>query len=207
MSPVRPWRLLEDNVNLWSSQVQSGRLLGESSRRQSRESAAMASDPRPRAQRSSPAAVTVAENSRGEPGRAAGDRRVVRPDARGERCEVCDSPKCLALVRADEPPADWKDLVDRWAMLICSGHWSWRKTANLIVTLSCMVLLLGVCIGNKVSAVVEFLSASPLRWGSCAGCCVLGAVVGIWRVRRDKAIAGRREPRSPADHHCVGAET
>lgn len=175
----------------------AGSTMDESSRRQSREGAAMASDPRPRAQRSSPTAVAAAKNSRREPGRAsqasphglvpsAGDRRAVRPDGHDERCEVCDSPKCLAFVRADEPPADWKDLVDRWAMLICSGHWSWCKTANVIVTLSCLVLLLSACVGNKVPVVVEFLSASPLRWGSCAGCCALGAAVDIWRVRRGR---------------------
>lgn len=122
-------------------------------------------------------------------------------DAYDERCPLCQSPKCLALVRADEPPADWKDLVDRLVMLVCSGHWSWRKTANLVVALSCLTLLLYACVGNKVPVVIEYLGVSPLRWGPFAGCCVL-ASAGFWRVRRGRGAAGRQEHRGRGDRRA-----
>lgn len=117
-------------------------------------------------------------------------------DAQDERCPTCQSPKCLALVRAGEPPADWKDLVHRLAMLFCSGHWTWHKTANLVVTSSCLALLFYACAGNRIPLVIEYLGASPFRWGSVSGCCVLASAVGLWRVRRRRVATDDRERHS-----------
>ena len=59
-------------------------------------------------------------------------------------CTQCQASRCLALLRADEPPKDWKDLILRLAILFSSGHWSWRKTANLAAMACCLALLLYV---------------------------------------------------------------
>jgi hypothetical protein len=112
-------------------------------------------------------------------------------------CPQCQSPRCLALVRAEEPPTDLKDLVYRLVMLISSGHWSWRKTANLVAIAGCLVFLIYVCIGNKVPITADHLSRSPWALGLLAGGCVPASSYGVWRVFRRKSRPADANPAIP----------
>lgn len=109
----------------------------------------------------------------------------------------CQSPRCLALVRADEPPNDLKDLVYRLAVLISSGHWSWRKTANLVAIASCLAFLFYMCAGNKVPVAADYLARSPWALGLLAGGCVPVTSYGVWCVLQRKSFPEKASRTSP----------
>ncbi|WP_328657063.1 hypothetical protein [Nocardia salmonicida] len=61
------------------------------------------------------------------------------------RCRKCGSPACLALVRADTPPANLIDLIDRQFKLMSSGHWSWDHVGYFAVVVVIAVIALYLC--------------------------------------------------------------
>jgi hypothetical protein len=119
-------------------------------------------------------------------GRAA-DESASGTDPQDGWCRLCRSPRCLALVRADEPPEDWKDLIYRLAMIVCSGHWSWRKTANLVALAGCLTLMFHTPAWGKALAIMGHLGSSPWEWGLLAGSCVPVSCYGIRRILRKRA--------------------
>jgi hypothetical protein len=167
----------------------------------------MSSHPRPCERPVRLAADIRARETRQGPGRRSsrGSRERVgrgvdgpssKADPREGWCPRCQSPKCLALVRADEPPNDLKDLVYRLVMLISSGHWSWRKTANLAAIAGWLAFLFYACVGNKVPVAADYLGRSPWTLGLLAGGCVPVSSYGVWRVFRSKP-RGDASPTSP----------
>ncbi|GAA5079769.1 hypothetical protein [Nocardia iowensis] len=73
-------------------------------------------------------------------------------------CSKC-GPTCLPRVRADTPPANWLDLIDRQSLLLCSGHWSWKPTlyvAGLVLALSApfvAAVVVGLILGSTGAVV------------------------------------------------------
>jgi hypothetical protein len=136
-------------------------------------------------------------------GRAA-DESASGPGFQGGWCPLCQSPRCLALVRADEPPQDWKDLIYRLAMIVCSGHWSWRKTANLVALAGCLALVVfhSSAWGNA-PVIMDHLGRSPWEWSLLAGCCVPVSWHGIRRFLRKRATpVAPNEQEQGQDHHA-----
>jgi hypothetical protein len=114
------------------------------------------------------------------------DEATFKASNRGDWCPQCRAPRCLALVRADEPPKDWKDLILRLAMLFSSGHWSWRKTVNLVAIACCLGSLLYVSLWGKLPDAVDYMLKSPWKLGLTVGWCVPVSSYGIWRALRRK---------------------
>lgn len=67
------------------------------------------------------------------------------------RCRKCGSPACLALVRADTPPANLIDLLDRQFKLMSSGHWSWDHVGYFVVISIIAVVALCLCVTASTS--------------------------------------------------------
>ncbi len=61
------------------------------------------------------------------------------------RCCKCGSPACLALIRADTPPANLIDLIDRQFKLMSSGHWSWDHVGYFAVVIVIAAVALYLC--------------------------------------------------------------
>jgi hypothetical protein len=105
-----------------------------------------------------------------------------------QTCRTCGSSTCLALVRADEAPKDWKDVVSRSLILVSSRHWSWSKTIQVLGTAGTTVVAVWLALGHWVA--LHQLTDSPWRLGSAVG--LVGAIVGarvIWkrgRTRRER---------------------
>ncbi|WP_194828244.1 hypothetical protein [Nocardia sp. XZ_19_231] len=47
------------------------------------------------------------------------------PASEANKCDKCSSPTCLALMRAETPPVNLLDFLDRQIKLITSNHWTW----------------------------------------------------------------------------------
>ncbi|WP_405181738.1 hypothetical protein OG225_11830 [Nocardia sp. NBC_01377] len=48
------------------------------------------------------------------------------PDPETNKCDKCRTITCLALMRAETPPVNLLDFLDRQVKLITSGHWTWN---------------------------------------------------------------------------------
>jgi hypothetical protein len=144
--------------------------------------------------------------STARPGKGGGqDLRAIEVPARPPEdgkpdgwCARCDAPQGLALVRADTPPNDWKDLLHRMLMLVASGHWSARKTVQLVALGGAVVVLLYMVVRNP--DVLRFIGGSPWGWPVVAG----GAVTAggwVWWRRRKRAIPEARGLPEMASKH------
>ncbi|MEV6340926.1 hypothetical protein AB0M12_40180, partial [Nocardia vinacea] len=64
-------------------------------------------------------------------------------------CPKCGTPLCLALVRAETPPTNWLDFLDRKSLLLSSGHWGWRQIGYLAaltgIGVFAVAMLFGLC--------------------------------------------------------------
>jgi hypothetical protein len=91
----------------------------------------------------------------------------------------------------------------RLAMIVCSGHWSWRKTANLVVLTGCLALLFHTSAWGKAPVIMDHLGRSPWEWSLLAGCCVPVSWYGIRGFLRKRAApAAANEQEQGQDHHA-----
>jgi len=64
------------------------------------------------------------------------------PDPETDRCEKCRSLTCLALMRAETPPVNLLDFLDRQVKLITSGHWTWSVVGYCVALALAVVPLM-----------------------------------------------------------------
>lgn len=117
----------------------------------------------------------------GKPSRS--DRVAARRFLPEGWCAKCHAPQCLALVRADTAPANWKDLIDRQLKLISSGHWGTAQIGYLGALLT---------IGALVAAMVGWLlfTIGPVGTGLLGGSAMLtGTALRIHNRHRRNAVA------------------
>lgn len=108
-------------------------------------------------------------------------------------CHKCDSPTCLALVRADDPPVGLFDFLDRQLKLISSGHWSW-STMGYCAVLVTLVLV-------TVPILIYICSVAGPVVGGTAGLVTGTSIVGgaglYLRWRRNRTPSDENIPAAP----------
>lgn len=111
-------------------------------------------------------------------------------------CGRCNSPICLALIRAATPPANLLDFLDRQLKLITSGHWSWR-TVGYCTGLAAIMLVILPSIVAVCAVTGPFVGTGI---GFTAATAIGGAGLYLrWRRNRIQARVEATMTRIPAD--------